>query len=251
MAGQFRAKRPSRAGPALLLLGLLGLAVVFGAPALEAADEATLGLQRWAALGDSSGAGVPRGGPGAMGRAYVSPELAAFFAAFDANGDARLQRGEAFQFFAWVEDHVAYRYDDEGQPSPVPGVPVGDGRPGREYEQRPRETFAERFGDCEDFAALEVAFLRHWGAAAYLAEVNQRNPFEADHGVAVVRWGAAEQDAQGPTGALAHYTLRAGNPFGVPPGVYVVLDHAGSDHFGRVSGAIPGGFHLFDVRDPR
>lgn len=251
MAGQFRATRPSRARPAFALLALLGLAVVFGAPVLEAADEATLGLQRWAALGGAADADVPRGGPGPMGRAYVTPDLAAFFAAFDANGDARLQRGEAFAFFAWVEDHVAYRYDDENQRNAVPGVPGGDGRPGRDYEQRPHETFAELQGDCEDFAALEVAFLRHWGAAAYLAEVNQRNPFEADHGVAVVRWGAAPQDAQGPAGALAHYVLPSSNAFGVPAGVYVVLDHAGSDHFGRVSGAVPGAFQLFDVRDPR
>lgn len=232
---------------ALTVLAALGLAAVLGAPALHAADEATLALQRWVALGESAGAEVPRGGPGPLGAPFAGPTEAAFFQGFDANGDGRLQRGEAFAFFAWVEDHVGYRYDDEAHASPLPGVPVGDGRPGREYEQRPRETLAERAGDCEDMAALEVAFLRHWGAVAYVAEVNLRNPYEADHGVALVRWGATEAEAAG----LAHYTLGRGNAFGVPAGAYVILDHAGSDAFGRLGSAPAGAFQLFDLRDPR
>jgi len=63
----------------------------------------------------------------------------------------------------WVKNNIVYAYDDEYESSPNPGTVVGDGRPGPEYWQLPRETIQLGQGDCEDQAILMVSLLRALG----------------------------------------------------------------------------------------
>src|SRR5947209_1960341 len=54
----------------------------------------------------------------------VAPRVAAFFDTFDADHDGALEVREGRAFFAWVRDHVPYRYDDENVVDPRPGYAV-------------------------------------------------------------------------------------------------------------------------------
>lgn len=173
----------------------------------------------------------------------VSDGLASLFGSFDGNGDGRLSVREAKEFFYWVEDNIPYRYDDEDATETFPGFPVGDGREGPDYWQTPTETFEERFGDCEDLNALEVAFYNYWGVTAYQAYVNANDPAQVDHAIAIVLVGQAEEDFRALLGDHPHYTYDDDNEFGIPAGVYAIIDNAYSDDFGFIStGVAPGQF---------
>lgn len=173
-----------------------------------------------------------------------APDLTALFASFDSHGDG-LGIDEAAAFYTWVEDHVSYRYDDELFNGSTQGLPVGDGRAGRDYQQTPQETWNERMGDCEDQAALELAFYRHHRVPAYLAYVNARHNQTYDHAVAIVWGGDTSETLQTLLGRVPHYELR-GRP-GVEDGFYFIVDNTYSSQFGEVSGGI--GEHKFLIHD--
>ncbi len=178
----------------------------------------------------------------------VSADVRSFYASFDADEDGSLSIQEAKSFYGWVEDHVAYRYDDEGETDPYPGYVVGDGRAGPDYQQSPTETFAERMGDCEDMNTLEVAFYNHWGITAYQAYVNAVDEFEYDHAIAIVLLGDSLQDAQAIVGNLEYYEFGPDNQWQIPTGFYMIVDNAYSDEFGAISGGVePGRFQVFEI----
>ena len=84
----------------------------------------------------------------------MTPELRAFFSAFDANYDNTLDWTEAMDFFYWVKQNIMYRYDDERHPEGlrylrrglITREQLGDGREGRNYWQKPMETLTEGLG---------------------------------------------------------------------------------------------------------
>ena len=160
----------------------------------------------------------------------VPPTLATFFDTFDQNRDNMIDIAEAQAFFNWCVANIQYRYDDEGTQNPVQGIPVGDGRPGPEYWQKPIETYNERMGDCEDMAILNVAFYRYYGISAYVATVNAEGE-QVDHGVCIVKIGGTPQEAANYLGGIVYYQLE--------DGCYMLVDVAYSNQFGRV-GSSPG-----------
>lgn len=175
---------------------------------------------------------------------------AAFFATFDRDRDGALSWHESRAFYFWVEENVRYRFDDEAARDVPPGALVGDGRAGAEYFQSPAETLAERAGDCEDMAALEAAFHRHFGVPAFVAAVNARSPDKADHAVAVL-WVAPSR-ATVPEALRSLPLTLVAQPFGpMPQGAYIVLDNALADAPGslpRESGQ--GRLRIFDAWIP-
>ncbi|MEI8348714.1 MAG: hypothetical protein WCI77_01035 [Candidatus Omnitrophota bacterium] len=64
---------------------------------------------------------------------------------------------------------IPYRYDDENSAGCIKGSKdCGDGRPGIDYSQEPKETISENMGDCEDHAILlqsmnEALFYKTYG----------------------------------------------------------------------------------------
>lgn len=185
----------------------------------------------------------------------VSDKLAQWFEGFDTNKDGRLQLGEAKNFYYWVEENIAYRYDSENL-STVTGVEKqsrfitnGDGRSGNDYRQTPNETFGERAGDCEDMATLEVSFYNHFGIEAYVVGVNSNNPDELDHAVAIVRMEDFQDELVNSTDLLVYsigngMTDVYGNPISL--GTYLIIDNAYSDNFGYLDhGPKPNTFEVW------
>jgi len=160
----------------------------------------------------------------------VPPTLAAFFDTFDQNQNDAIDIAEAQTFFNWCEANVQYRYDDEQQANPAPGIPVGDGRSGPEYWQKPIETYDEKMGDCEDMAILNVAFYRYHGISAYVATVNAEGE-EVDHAACVVKIGVSPQEAAEYLGGIVYYELE--------DGCYMLVDSAYSNQLGS-AGSDPG-----------
>ena len=178
----------------------------------------------------------------------VSPELATFFHSFDANHDEAVDVEEGRAFFAWVEENVRYRWDDEATTRALPGDLVGDGRPGPDHQQTPTQTWLERRGDCEDMNTLQVAFYNFWGVEAYQAYVNAQREDGLDHAVAIVRVGGTADEFSRILGRLTYYEFQPGNPEGVTPGVYMVVDNAYSSSYGFISGGFDDGrFRIFGV----
>jgi len=155
----------------------------------------------------------------------VPPNLAAFFDTFDRNHDNEIDIAEAEAFFNWCEVHIQYRYDDEQQVNPVFGIPVGDGRPGAEYWQKPIETYNEGMGDCEDMAILNVAFYRYHNVSAYMVTVNAGGE-EVDHAICVVNIGTDIQEAKNYLGGIVCYPRE--------DGYYMVVDVAYSNRLGQI-----------------
>lgn len=160
----------------------------------------------------------------------VPPRLAAFFDTFDQNQDDTIDIAEAQTFFNWCEANVQYRYDDEQQANPAPGITVGDGRAGPEYWQDPIETYDEKMGDCEDMAILSVAFYRYHNISAYVATVNAEGE-EVDHAVCIVKIGTDLQEVVDFLGDIVYYTLEGG--------YYMLVDSAYSNQLGS-AGSNPG-----------
>jgi hypothetical protein len=92
--------------------------------------------------------------------------LSPLFAKFDLDGDGVLSWRESKAFYEWAKGHVKYRYDDENDPEGIEELKADlirseqleDGRPRRDYWQRPTETVREGYGDCEDMAILATPF---------------------------------------------------------------------------------------------
>ena len=154
----------------------------------------------------------------------VPPALAALFDTFDLDKNGEVDIGEAEEFFKWIRANIQYRYDDEYESDPIPGYPVGDGRAGLDYWQKPIETYTEGAGDCEDMAILNVAFYRYYGIDAYAAWVNAEGE-KLDHVVCVVKIGMTpEEVAEYTGGEIVYYELE--------DGYYLLVDCAYSDQFG-------------------
>lgn len=181
---------------------------------------------------------------------FFTPEVKALFARFDEDKNQKITLGEAQAFYEWVEQWVIYRYDDEDKQNPYPGLDVGDGRPGPDYQQTPHETITERRGDCEDMNGLEVAFYSYWGISAFQALVNAESaPGTVDHAIAIVYVGDSKDNATARVGRLDTYRFEAGNDWNVPAGYYMIVDNAYSDAFGYISGGIEAGtFQIMMVR---
>ncbi|WP_456478482.1 transglutaminase-like domain-containing protein [Geoglobus ahangari] len=174
----------------------------------------------------------------------IPDSVAEFFESFDADRNGKLSIGEAQEFFYWVENNVAYRYDDEEAENTIVGLEVGDGREGKDYRQTPAETLSEKAGDCEDMATLEVAFYRHFGIEAYVVGVDTSVPGIVDHAAAIVRIGDNAEAFRETLGNLLYYELEGvrdvyGNE--ISPGVYMIVDNSYSGAFGYISGGVEEG----------
>jgi transglutaminase-like putative cysteine protease len=179
----------------------------------------------------------------------VTREIASFFDTFDSDGNGKLSIGEAQEFFFWVENNVAYRYDNENAENPIIGFRVGDGREGGDYRQTPLETLSEKAGDCEDMATLEAAFYRYFGIEAYIVGVDAKEPGIVDHAAAIVRISEDKETFQSILGGLLYYEIGEGvkDVFGngVTPGVYMIVDNSYSGALGYISGGTePGTFTI-------
>lgn len=95
----------------------------FGAFATDAPDPQSPASSGWMQVAPLAGAPP---GPSA-------PDPAALFQTFDQNQNNRLEVSEARAFYDWVEANIGYRWDDENA-TPEDARPVGDGRPGRDYQ---------------------------------------------------------------------------------------------------------------------
>jgi hypothetical protein len=155
----------------------------------------------------------------------VPPTLAAFFDTFDQNHDNKIDIREAEDFYNWCKANIQYRYDDEQEANPAPGIPVGDGRPGNDYWQKPIETYSERMGDCEDMAIFSAAFYRYHGVSAYIVLVNAEGE-EADHAICAVNIGTDIQEVRDYLGGIVYYER--------PDGCYLVVDLAYSNRLGHI-----------------
>lgn len=155
----------------------------------------------------------------------VPPTLAAFYDTFDQNNDNMIEIVEAESFYNWCKANIHYRYDDEQEASPAPGIPVGDGRPGNEYWQKPIETYNERMGDCEDMAIFSTAFFRYHGVSAYIVLVNAEGE-EADHAICAVNIGTDIQEIRRYLGGIVYYER--------DDGYYLVVDVAYSNRLGHI-----------------
>jgi hypothetical protein len=175
----------------------------------------------------------------------VPPELARFFKGFDSDQDGELAIGEAQAFYSWVEENVAYRYDDEKTTNPEQGYAVGDGRKSTDYRQTPYETYKERAGDCEDTATLEQALYSYFGVAALIVGVNSVAQSQIDHAATIVLIGGTPEEFREILGDLVYYDIEDGNynMYGssVQPGTYMLVDNAYSNGFGYVSGGLEEG----------
>ena len=154
----------------------------------------------------------------------VPPDLARFFGGFDTDEDGKIDLGEAGEFFYWVEANITYRYDYEEYPNPIPGYPVGDGRPGPDYWQTPYETWIEGYGDCEDMAILNVAFYNYSGISAYMATVSSKPNGALDHAICIVSIGGSPEEFAELLGELVYYEFE--------DEYYMLVDGAYSDVFG-------------------
>jgi hypothetical protein len=157
----------------------------------------------------------------------VPTTLAAFFNTFDKNHDNEVNITEAEAFYNWCKAHIQYRYDDENQVNPVPGIPVGDGRPGVDYWQKPIETYYERMGDCEDMAIFSVAFYRHHNVLAYMVTVNAEDE-EVDHAACAVNIGTDNHDVQEVADYLGGFVY-----YQRDDGFYMLVDLAYANRLGQ------------------
>lgn len=182
-------------------------------------------------------------------REHYNPErLRSLFQSFDENGDGELQLTEAQAFFEWVEENVPYRHDDEDAEAEIPGTPVGDGRPGSDYQQSPLETFDEAMGDCEDTSTLHVAFHRYWGNTAYQALFNTEAAGGIDHAAAIVQVDGDLESLEEPEPGFHTYEFGPDNEHGIEAGTYVIADNTYSDTFAAIDGDVaPGSFEVQDV----
>lgn len=174
----------------------------------------------------------------------IPESVANLFEGFDADRNGKLSIGEAQEFFYWVENNVAYRYDNEYAENTIVGLEVGDGREGGDYRQTPAETLSEKAGDCEDMATLEVAFYRHFGIESYVVGVDTSTPGLVDHAAAIVRIGDNADAFKETLGNLLYYELKgAKDVYGneISPGVYMIVDNSYSGAFGYISGGVEEG----------
>ncbi len=179
----------------------------------------------------------------------IPDEVAGFFDTFDRDGNGKLSIGEAQEFFFWVENNIAYRYDNENKEDPIIGYEIGDGREGGDYRQTPLETLTERAGDCEDMATLEAAFYKYYGIEAYIVGLDAQNPGLVDHAGTIVKIGDNKEAFEQFLGGLLYYEIGEGvrdvygNP--VTPGVYMIVDNSYSGALGYISGGTePGTFTI-------
>ena len=150
------------------------------------------------------------------------------------------QLGEAQEFFFWVEDNIACRYDNEYEGNPILGFKVGDGGDGGDYRQKPIETLTEKAEDCEDMATLEAAFYKHFGIEAYIVDVDAQDPEIVDHAAAIVKIGDHKEEFESVLGGLLYYEIGEGikDVYGntVTPGVYMIVGNSYSGALGYISG---------------
>ncbi|NSW84395.1 MAG: hypothetical protein HPY90_14235 [Syntrophothermus sp.] len=203
-------------------------------------------------------ASVPKtGSPASQGSTsdLIPSDLAAFFQAFDFDNSGDVDFEEIVSFYYWVEENIAYRYDDEEELNPQPDCLVGDGRPGDDYRQKPYETWREGAGDCEDMATFEAAFYNYWGIGAYVALVNAEDPGLPDHACCIVLMGGTPEEYAEYLGDLVHWDLSCEEEMPltyqgeeIPPGCYMLIDNAYSDDFGYLSyGLEEGQFSIYWV----
>jgi hypothetical protein len=159
----------------------------------------------------------------------LSDQMDGFFQTFDRDGDGFMQMSEARRFNSWVDRNIRYRYDNEGKANPRPGLTVGDGRPGIDYRQSPEETYAEREGDCEDFATLYTSYFLLYGETAYTVG-------SKTHAYTILRMaddmdGFVESMSKNriiPSAGdkMVFYSFDAANAakIGAEPGIYSVID---------------------------
>jgi len=167
--------------------------------------------------------------------------VAEFFDGFDADGNGKLSIKEAQNFFYWVENNIAYRYDDEEAENTVVGYKIGDGREGGDYRQKPIETLSERAGDCEDMATLEVAFYRYYGIEAYVVGVNSSSLNIVDHAAAMVKIGKNKETFRKVLGGLLYYEIEEGARMFMERrslGIYMIVDNSYSGAFGYINRGI-------------
>lgn len=182
-------------------------------------------------------------------REHYNPErLRSLFDSFDRDGNGELEWTEARAFYEWVEANNQYRHDDENATAEIPGTPVGDGRPGTDYQQSPLETFDEGMGDCEDTSTLHVAFHRYWGNTAYQALINTEAAGGIDHAAAIVQVDGDLEQREEPEAGFHTYEFGPDNEHGVEPGTYVIVDNTYSDTFAAIDGDVaPGSFQVQDA----
>jgi hypothetical protein len=172
----------------------------------------------------------------------ITPEMAEFFDAFDANQDGEIDVGEGQEFYYWVENNIQYRYDDEEELEPLVGYVVGDGREGVDYRQKPLETLNELYGDCEDMATLEQAFYQYFGVETYSVGVNAKVESVIDHAATIIRIAEDVETFRDYLGDLVYYEFEEGdqdvygNPIGA--GAYMLVDNAYSDAYGYLSNGL-------------
>lgn len=239
-----RGPSPARPGKAAAPKRLFSAAFVLAVAAAVAAATVWPSIPPGTAAGAPSATeSLPRFG---LAIPALSPNLSDFFQSFDENQNDGLEFGEARAFYEWVEKHVAYRYDDENATRTMAGAPVGDGRLGRDYQQTPEETLAERLGDCEDVSGLELAFYRHWGVPAYMVFVNAKSRETYDHALTIVLAAQTEEEMFARVGVVPYYASY-GRP-GIEDGLYLLVDNAYSNEFGAVTGELTAeSFQVFEV----
>jgi hypothetical protein len=165
----------------------------------------------------------------------ITPELKNLFSSYDSDHNHALDWAEAMNFYNWVESAITYRYDDENDTDgkmalamhQITSAQLGDGRPGKDYWQKPTETYAERYGDCEDMAILELSFYNYYNITSDLALVDIDGDGVIDHAVCIVAFSEqAFQQLVQYQGISEYYDLNSTK--------FVIIDNAYSDAYGFV-----------------
>ena len=183
---------------------------------------------------------MPRETPETIRARLIPRELEELFLTFDSDGDRELDWTEAGAFYYWVEEYISYRYDDEHDPEglgrleagAITQAELGDGRQGDDYWQKPMETVAEGYGDCEDMAILYLAFYRYWNVESYLAIVDADGDSVIDHAICIV-WFSEEALEE----LVEDYGIT--NFYDFEGKKFVIVDSAYSDAFGFIGEICP------------
>jgi hypothetical protein len=170
----------------------------------------------------------------------ITPELQTVFNPYDTDGNHTMDWKEGMNFYNWVESAITYRYDDENDEQGIQALysgwitdeQLGDGRSGVDYWQKPAETYADRYGDCEDMAILELALYTYYNMTAYMGLVDVDGDGNIDHAICIVAFSeAAFQELVDQQGVVDYYELDGTK--------FVIVDNAYSDAYGFVGSYDP------------